>query len=322
MVELSSSSGSSGGEHHDSGPTVLLFLVISVTVGCLVSHALSRLAPSLPFTPCLLVVGMLMAWADRFTEEGSPLHTSVTTWESLDGHTMLFIFLPPLLLSDSMNLQWNLIRQCLGQCLLLSGPGVVLGAVLNALVAHFVLPYGWHWRLCLAYGAVQSATDPVAVVSILSELGAPPSLTMIVSGESLLNDGSAIVMWSFFFGQYRGIVRNLSVFLLQLVFGGVGVGLLFGAVLLYWLSHLSRRHGHEDAIRQVSLTIAGAYSCFYVAEATLEVSGVLAVVTMGMFLATTVWPVVCSRAVMEHVWHTLEWLLNTVLFQVSASECF
>jgi NhaP-type Na+/H+ or K+/H+ antiporter len=108
-------------------------------------------------------------------------------------------------------------------------------------------------------------------------------------------------MWSFFFGQALGKERNLVAFLTQLVVGGVGVGLAFGLVVLYWISTLQRKHSHTDVTIQVALTIGGSYICFYVAEGMLEVSGVLAVVTMGVLLAATFWPLVCSRSTMENV---------------------
>ena len=218
-----SASGAPGSE------VILVYMVMAITIGAIVSHILSRIAPWLPYTPTLLVIGVLTSIFGQFSEDccGAHIYRSFELWEAIDGHLLLFIFLPPLLFADSMNLQWNLIRRCLAQCALLAGPGVVMGAVLNGLFAKFVLPYNWSWPICWSYGAVQAATDPVAVVALLNQLGASPSLTMIISGESLLNDGTAIVMWSFFFGQAMGEQsRNLFVFLAKLVLGGFGVGLV------------------------------------------------------------------------------------------------
>ena len=95
-----------------------------------------------------------------------------------------------------MFLKWHTLSKCIGQCALLAIPGVLVGSSIFAVVAHEVLPFNWDWELCLAFGAVMSATDPVAVVSLLNQLGAPPSLTMIIGGESLLNDGSAMIIWT------------------------------------------------------------------------------------------------------------------------------
>ena len=75
------------------------------------------------------------------TEVCMQIRQSLVSWANIDGHMLLFIFLPPLLFADSMNLQWNLIRRCLAQCSLLAGPGVILGSILNGLFARYVLPY-------------------------------------------------------------------------------------------------------------------------------------------------------------------------------------
>ena len=71
-------------------------------------------------------------------------------------------------------------------------PQVLAGTVLTAMIGYFILPYGWSWAFCMTFGAILSATDPVAVSALLNELGAPPRLKIHISGESLLNDGSAI----------------------------------------------------------------------------------------------------------------------------------
>ena len=71
-------------------------------------------------------------------------------------------------------------------------PMVLAGTTLTAMVGHYILPYGWSWAFSMMFGAILSATDPVAVSALLNEVGAPPRLRIHISGESLLNDGSAI----------------------------------------------------------------------------------------------------------------------------------
>ena len=79
------------------------------------------------------------------------------------------------------------------QSVLLAGPGVVIGAVLMGVFAKFMLPYDWSWNLAMVFGSILSATDPVAVVALLKSAGASPKLTILIVGESLLNDGTAMV---------------------------------------------------------------------------------------------------------------------------------
>ena len=312
-----SSAGHAGCEYDHFGGVVLLAApMCSLLIGAFLAHVSSRFCPSLPYTPALALIGIIVAVIAMQQAECSHMRGSVERWVQLDGHALLFIFLPPLLFADTMHMDWALFKVSLGQCMLLASTGVLLGALLTALYA-MALPYGWDFGLALGFGAVQAATDPVAVVSLLASLGAPATLTMIISGESLLNDGSAIVVWNVAFYSYLGQGRNVFLYTIQLVFGGLLVGLVFWVIILAWMSLLNRKHGHTDSVVQVGLTIFAAYTCFYVCEAVCGVSGVLGVVTMGVGLSATFWPMVCSRETMEHVWHIFEWILNTFLFQLA-----
>ena len=89
------------------------------------------------------------------------------------------------------------------QCFLLAVPGVVLSTALTAVFSLFVLP-AWDWKLCFIFGSIVSATDPVAVVAILKSAGASPKLTTLIIGESLMNDGTAMIFFSLFFGMVEG----------------------------------------------------------------------------------------------------------------------
>ena len=80
--------------------------------------------------------------------------------------------------------------------MIMAFPMVLAGTTLMALVGYYVLPYDWSWAFSMTAGAILSATDPVAVSALLNEVGAPPRLRIHVSGESLLNDGSAIGTFS------------------------------------------------------------------------------------------------------------------------------
>lgn len=90
------------------------------------------------------------------------------------------------------------------QSFLLAGPGVVIGAYLTGLLVYAIIPYNWSWNLCMTFGAIMSATDPVAVVALLKDAGAAPKLTILIVGESLMNDGSAMVLFTIFFNLLKG----------------------------------------------------------------------------------------------------------------------
>merc|ERR1719178_449462 len=98
-----------------------------------------------------------------------------------------------------MTIDTSVARSVAKQCMFLAGPGVVFGSFATASFLYVYLPLvdiEWDFMLCLVTGSILAATDPVAVVGLLKELGASPTLTVQIQGESLLNDGTAIVLYT------------------------------------------------------------------------------------------------------------------------------
>ena len=93
---------------------------------------------------------------------------------------------------------FHIFKKEMWQMMLLAGPGVVLSSMLTAIFAKYVFPYEWGWFTALTFGSMMSATDPVAVVALLRELGASKRLSLLIEGESLLNDGTAMVVFVVF----------------------------------------------------------------------------------------------------------------------------
>merc|ERR1719236_392026 len=108
-----------------------------------------------------------------------------------------------------MTLQVELAKKCLGQILILACPGVIIGTVMIGAVGKYVMPYGWDWPICMVLGSILSATDPVAVVALFNTLGVSPRLIMLISGESLLNDGTAMVLFILFMKISEGATVTL-----------------------------------------------------------------------------------------------------------------
>ena len=163
-----------------------------------------------PYTTQLLVYGILIGVIHAATrydcshEFGKHefrsglgyMGESIQMWLDIDSHLLLFTFLPALLFGDAIGLTWYLVKQCILQCLVLAIPGVLIGTALTAVFAKYATPYNWDWDACFMFGSILSATDPVAVVGLLKEVGAKGSLTMQIAGESMFNDGVAIVLYS------------------------------------------------------------------------------------------------------------------------------
>lgn len=165
------------------------------------------------------------------------------------------------------------------------------------------------FEAALLFGALISATDPVAVVSVLKELGASRTLTTLIEGESLVNDGTAYVMFSVVLDLVKGDKFNIvtvGVEFVRLSIGGPALGILFGIVITIWLSRIV-----NNSLLETNLTVVVAYIAFYTAEFTkLEVSGILSLVALGLYM-TKVGKTKISIAVEEslhHIWGYLQWV--------------
>ena len=138
----------------------------------------------------------------------------------------------------------------------------------------------WSFCLCLTFGAIMAATDPVAVVALLNDLGASAGLTMIITGESLFNDGTAMVLFTLFFKLSDELESaeaadydtwwKIARFFCRMAVGGPLLGALFGGGALVALYALHQRNGsaHSGTTWQFSVTLVTAYLSFFVGEHT------------------------------------------------------
>ncbi|CAN0184843.1 unnamed protein product, partial [Hapterophycus canaliculatus] len=169
--------------------------------------------------------------------------------------------------------------------LVLAGPGVMAATILMATFSKFILPYGWDWNTCLFFGAMTSATDPVAVVALMKELGVSERLAVLIEGESLLNDGTSIVVFSVFFDAATGAGSTSASFVVtqfvRLGLGGPCVGFLTGMIGSFVIGYIL-----EDHLSEITCTVVVCFSAFLLAEATpLRVSGILSVVIAGLYMS-------------------------------------
>ena len=135
-------------------------------------------------------------------------------------------------------------KRLLGHAVTLAVPGLLAATSLTALVAKYVLPYDWDMNQALLMGTVLSATDPVAVVALLKELSVSERLATLIEGESLLNDGTAMV----FFIMFRdAIVDHSSVGLVDVI--GLFCKMSFGAMVRPWLVSVVCSPPGTDSLR-------------------------------------------------------------------------
>lgn len=194
---------------------------------------------------------------------------------------ILFVFLPTLLFESALNLDARRLRDNLWPVLILAVPGVVLSTAVIGGIVWAVTPIDLAPAMLL--GAILSATDPVAVMAMFRQLGAPSRLAMLVEGESLFNDATAIVVSRIMLGVVAASVFDWS----DAVAGaGSFIVVFVGGALVGWVSALIfgwlLGKVDSDPIIETSLTTILAYLTFLIAEEVFHVSGVMATVTAGL----------------------------------------
>ncbi len=278
--------------------TLVTTLVALLTIAGLVGFVARRIG--LPYPVLLVVVGLLLALI--------PHLPTVRVAPDL----ILFVFLPPLLYRGAFHAPLRELVATQRAILIFALPGVLVTALLVAPAVHYLA--GLSWGAAFALGAIVAPTDPIAALAIFRTLGAPPRLAAIVEGESLLNDGTGLVLYRIIIAAVVGGSVSLPSALRDFVLvagGGALVGLAIG-----WLSFRLLRLVH-DAEAEATLHVAIAYGSYLLAE-HLGVSGVLATVAAGVVLGSRF--VQYSRATTRLVgiasWDVLEFIANSLLFLI------
>ena len=123
----------------------------------------------IPYTVILMVAGLLIGLATQSSTLS--FLENYTRIANIEPHLLLLIFLPTLIFESAFIMDFHTFKKTIFQSLLLAGPGLVISTVLTAVLARYVFTYNWTWVTALMFGAILSATDPVSVVALLSDLG-------------------------------------------------------------------------------------------------------------------------------------------------------
>ncbi len=253
----------------------------------------------IPYTVALVVVGLLLSFVQ-------PIDVGLTP------ELILMLFVPPLIFEAALHLDLAVLRRNLPGILTLAIPGVVITTLIVGSIVSYTtglaLPIG------LVFGALISATDPVAIISLFRTLGVPKRLSVIVEGESLFNDGAAIVVFSLMVGYAVSGQFSLTDGILDFVrvsVGGLAVGIALGTGVAWIISHV------DDHLIEITLTVVLAFGSFLAAE-SLHFSGVLAVVAAGLLngnlglrgMSPT------TRIVLNNFWEFVAFLANSLIFLI------
>ncbi len=275
----------------------LIVLSVSLSVA-----TLSRIVSwfrQIPYTLLLVIVGLGLAFVDIRLVNLSP-------------ELILEIFLPPLLFEAAWNIRWRSLRENLVPVTLFAVVGVIISVIGTSLALSYFTDLSL--ATALLVGASLSATDPVSVVALFRELGASKKLTVLMEGESLFNDGVAVVAFVLLVGIPLGI-QDFSIpttVTRFLAFVGIGVGV--GCLVGFGISYLTQRF--DLPLVEQSLTLVSAYGTYLITE-ELGGSGVIGVVTVGMILGnfgSRIGMNPRTRLLVSEFWDFLAFFVNSIVF--------
>ena len=271
-------------------------VVALLSVAALAALVVARLR--VPYSVTLVVLGLVAgALLPRGTIEVTP-------------ELVLLVLVPGLVFEAALRLDLEHLRRTFGWIVLLAAPGVVISALIVALVLRAAT--GLPFELGMVVGAMVAATDPVAVIATFRRLGVSRRLATLVEGESLANDGTALVLFSATVAAISGggSVSETAEAIAIAVVTSIGIGLAAGWLASRLIALI------DDLAIELTISIAAAYGTYLLADG-LGQSGIIATVVAGVVIGTYGRSVGLSPRALEAldvVWELIAFLLTAFAF--------
>ncbi|MCA1918727.1 MAG: Na+/H+ antiporter [Flavobacterium piscis] len=274
----------------------IIIFILAIVIG------LSAFADTikLPQPILLIIVGVAIGFIPTMSEI------------EINPEIIFLIFLPPLLYDASFNISPKHFKTNLSTISTLAIPLVFLTTFWIAVVAHYTIP-NMTWPLAFVLGAILSATDAVAAISITKGLGISHKTITILEGESLINDASALVAYRFAIATAMGsafIIWKATLQFVLLLGGGFLVGFIMAKILSSILNRV-----HKNINVTISFMLLMPFVTYLIAE-HLHVSGVIAVVILGLAIARfskKIFPETLKNQ-SRSLWDIIIFLLNGLIF--------
>jgi CPA1 family monovalent cation:H+ antiporter len=266
----------------------------------------------MPYTVALVLAGLVLGMLHTFSPP------------QLTKELLFAVFLPGLLFEAAFHIEFRQFWRNRLTIASLAVPGVAAAIALTVLVLtpvakKLLLVQDFTWHHALVFGALISATDPIAVVTVFKSLGVPKRLSVLLNGESLLNDGTAIVFFTLSLALVTGsgiTAGRLAVDFVTIVGFGALIGVAVGLAASQLLKQI------DDPMIEITLTTIAAYGSFVAAE-HFHYSGVIATVAAGMICGNYgarfgMSP--STRVAVETFWQYVAFALNSIVFLLIGLE--
>jgi CPA1 family monovalent cation:H+ antiporter len=307
--------------------TDFFFIVLSLLVFLLAGAVLQLVSKytRAPFTLLLVLFGVAISLWQEFTKElkfadflaedsFSYSFLEVMGNFTLSPEVVFYVFLPVLVFESAFNLRIVLLKQSIKAITVLAVITLLLSMSIIGFSLHYLL--GLEIAAALLFGIIISATDPVAVLGTFREMGAPRRLRTIIEGESLFNDGTALVIFGILLAWATGTDGDgfsFSSGVVDFFFRVIG-GIAFGAFLGFAFSKLIHMV-RENRNVEMTLALVLAHATFLFAE-HIHVSGIIstvvAAVILGNYGRSKISPTVLDT--MQHFWDHMAFIVNSLIF--------
>ena len=287
------------------------FLVWMLIAASVIAVLAARIR--IPYTVALVLGGLALGTIHLPALD--ELIRQMPAW--MTPNATLILFLPPLLFEGSLKLQFRHLRENLAPILLLANLGVLAATLITGFAVHWLA--GLPMLTALVFGAIVSATDPISVLAIFRDMAVSKRLSVIVEGESLLNDGTAAVIFGILVAGTTSGELSLGTGIQEffvVVLGGAAMGLALG----YTMSKVTERI--DDPQIEITLTTILAYGSYLAAE-SLHLSGVIATVAAGLMVGNFGARVGMSprtRIALWSFWEYASFVINSVVFLLIGLE--
>lgn len=302
----------------------LLSILITFSIGVgYINMRFLKLQASIATMIASLLFSLLIVMLGHFGF--SHLETTIEqTTSNIDFHQLLINgFLGFLLFAGALNIDLNDLRDQKWEIGILSSLGTIASTVLIGFICYYLLPLiGIHLGLiyCMLFGALISPTDPIAVLAIFKKVGAPKRLDTCLAGESLFNDGVAVVIFLTIFELATGGTQitftSVSTLFLRQAIGGILYGMLLGYLGYRLIKPI------DDYKMEIFITLIITTGGYALAQA-INISGPLAMVVAGLFIGNhsrQFYMSQASRERLDHFWELVDELLNALLFFIIGLE--
>ncbi len=299
---------------------VLILLLIASLVGIFARRF------RLPYTLALVLAGLALSF----------IQLEALRDVKLTSELLMLLFLPPLLFEAAYHLPFDDFRKNGAHIAYLALAGIMITTCITAFGTFGAFNYlglvkDFHWTHAFLFAAVISATDPISVLALFKEVGAPKRLYQIVEGESLINDGVAVVIFAIVVAiiglpsshgppvELQGLQAIIGFAAITFAKTAVG-GILVGAIVGGLASVMTRQV--DDHLIEVTLTTLVAWGSFLIAE-ELHVSGVLSTVAAGILMGSFgkyFGMSASTRIAVQDFWQYMGFLSNSFIFLLVGLE--